>query len=111
MTPIAENLPLFYNIIYKPKAGHVINLNVRDKNWGPAIPSDKELKFFVFEELNGSEMEITHQTGYVNVIWIDSDGKKNKIAMPAYEFANSYQYVEPVTSKKEIAMCMLKGLF
>ena len=110
MKLIAENIPFYFNIIYKPKAGHIINLNIRGKNWGPAVPSDRELKFFIFEELSYEEKELTYQTGYVSVIWIDSDGNKSKIAMPACEFANSYQSVEPVTSKKEITMCMLKGL-
>jgi len=110
MKLIAENLPLFYNTIYKPKKGHIIHLNLKDSTWKQPEPSEKELKFLVFEELSLSDKEVTWQTNYVNVIWIDSDGQKNKTAMPAYEFANSYPYVEPVTSKKEIAMCMIKGL-
>jgi hypothetical protein len=74
-------------------------------------PSDKDVMFFIFKDPSREYSdEVVDSVNSVKIVWIDSAGDKGSIVMPAYKFANNFPSVEPVTSKKEITMCLLKDL-
>lgn len=111
MRLIAENLPFYFDTIYKPKRGYHIRVNLMVNTYMGSQPSEKDVMFFIFKDPSSEDSdEIVDSVHSVKIVWIDSDGGKDSIVMPAYKFANTFPSIEPVTSKKEITMCLLKDL-
>jgi hypothetical protein len=101
---IAEGLALYFDTIYKPKNGNRVYLNLHRET------IESEVLFFVLKELSQHEKEIVYHSEAVKLIWIALDNEKHEIVMPAFELANAVGAVVPTTVKKEITMCLLRGL-
>jgi hypothetical protein len=72
----------------------------------PEVGEEKTtVSFFILKEVESPWMD-----NEVKLIWLTKEGEKKETNITAYKLANLIGAIEPITTKKELTMCLLKGL-